>query len=176
MKSDAHPSCYLILFNIAKRENLGFLVRTANAFGVTEILVVGRRDIKKGGACGALQTTRIRHFVTLDQAIVYVRDLGCSICGIEILDEACPVDARPFRGSTAFMLGNEGSGLTAKQRSHCDYSVYIPQFGSPECLNVNVATGIVLHQFASWAGFIENAREGSKFVPVAESLPVSNRP
>ncbi len=166
MKTDLCPVCYLIIFNIAKRENLGFLVRTANAMGVSELLVVGRRDIKKGGACGQLQNTTIRHFVKLDDAVAHVRDLGCSVCGVEILDEAQPVAEQPFRGSTAFMIGNEGSGLTPKQRALCDFFVYIPQFGSPECLNVNVATGIVLHQFATWAGFKENARDGSKFVPV----------
>ena len=37
------------------------------------------------------------------------------------------VNLRPFSRSTAFMMGNEGSGLSAKQMQACDAFVYIPQ-------------------------------------------------
>jgi len=56
-------------------------------------------------------------------------------------------------GPTAFMLGNEGQGLSTKQMSLCDRFVYIPQHGcGTASLNVAVACSIVLHHFALWAG------------------------
>lgn len=84
--------------------------------------------------------------------------------GVEIDDQALPVQARPFQGNTAFMLGNEGQGLSEKQMRLCDGFVYIPQHGEGTAsLNVTVAASIVLHHFALWAGLPERAREGAKF-------------
>ena len=156
---------YLVLYNIMKHANFGFLIRTANAFGVTEIIIVGKRAYDVGGACGTSPTTPKRHFFTLGQACEYLRNKGCSICGVEITENAVRVDRQPFQGSTAFMVGNEASGLTQEQTSHCDQFVYVPQFGTAASLNVNVAAGIALHHFALWANFSENGRRGHKFLP-----------
>ena len=157
-------SSYLIVFNIIKKSNIGNLIRTANAFGVSEVLVVGKRRFHEFGAFGTASQTQKRHFYSLDDACEYLRQIGCSICGIEILDEATSVYQVPFRGSTAFMLGNEGTGLSREQRNHCDWFLYIPQYGTGASLNVNVAAGIILHRFAEWAGWNESPREGTKFL------------
>ncbi|OAY63306.1 23S rRNA (guanosine-2'-O-)-methyltransferase RlmB [Ananas comosus] len=90
------------------------------------------------------------------------------ICGVEIVDGAMPVTDHPFRKSTAFLLGNEGTGLSERECEICDFFVYIPQYGGGTAsLNVTVAASIVLHHFGVWAGFPERVREGNKFV-VAE--------
>ncbi len=84
------------------------------------------------------------------------------------------MQAHPFTGHTALMLGNEGAGLSPKQLSLCDGLLYIPQHGAGTAsLNVTVAASIVLHHFAVWARLPETGREGAKFV-VAER-PVKTR-
>lgn len=157
------PQSYLVLYNIMKDANFGFLQRTATAFGVSELIVVGKRSFDVGGACGTKRLTPKRHFHKLPDAVAYFRSKDIAICGIEILDNAVPVQNHPFRQSTAFMIGNEKTGLTESQKAACDFHVYIPQFGAAECINVNVATGIVLHHFATWAGFNEQPRSDGKF-------------
>ncbi|CAD6272994.1 unnamed protein product [Miscanthus lutarioriparius] len=73
---------------------------------------------------------------------------GRDICGVEITDDAKPVTAHPFRRSTAFLFGNEGTGLSQKECDICDFFVYIPQYGGGTAsLNVTVAASIVLHHF-----------------------------
>ena len=146
--------CFLILFNISKPINFGNLIRTANAFGVTPI-AVGKKDFSRCGANAGTRLTKVLHFYSLDEACEFVRLQGCSITGVEINPLARPVTEHPFSGSTAFMMGNEGEGLTTKQIGLCDDLVYIPQFGTAVSLNVNVAAGIVLHHFATWAHFPE---------------------
>lgn len=91
--------------------------------------------------------------------------VGCvSVVGIEIDDGAAAVHTHPFTGNTAFMIGNEGQGLNEKQMKLCDEFVYIPQHGvGTASLNVAVATSIVLHHFAIWAGYPERSRHGQKF-------------
>ena len=155
---------YLILFNIAKYKNLGGLIRTANALGVSEVIVVGRKQVATYGNFQTKSRTPRRHFFDLASAAEYLHGENCRILGIEITNDAEPIHSHPFQGSTAFLPGNEGTGLTDSHRAVCDGFVYIPQYGTGASLNVNVATGIVLHHYSVWAGREENPREGQKFV------------
>ncbi|CAN6551480.1 unnamed protein product [Malus baccata var. baccata] len=140
--------CYVVVHNIAKRHNVGTLARSATAFGVSELILVGRREFNAFGSHGSTSHLRFRHFHSLQDARLYLKERDCDICGVEITDNALPVNHHPFTKSTAFLLGNEYGGGTAS-------------------LNVTVAASIVLHQFGVWAGFPERTREGNKFI-VAE--------
>lgn len=52
---------------------------------------------------------------------------------------------KPWRGSTALLVGNEGTGLTPAQRAVCDHYVYIPQYSAGTAsLNVTVAGSIIM--------------------------------
>ncbi|XP_065863495.1 uncharacterized protein [Euphorbia lathyris] len=156
---------YVVVHNIAKRHNVGTLARSATAFGVTELILVGRRDFNAFGSHGSTSHVRFRHFHSLLDARNFLKEKDCDICGVEIADGALPVNEHPFKKSTAFLLGNEGSGLSAKECEICDFFVYIPQYGcGTASLNVTVAASIVLHQFGVWAGFSERTREGNKFI------------
>ncbi|KAI3825436.1 hypothetical protein L1987_06923 [Smallanthus sonchifolius] len=159
---------YVVIHNIAKRHNVGTLARSATAFGISEVILVGRRDFNAFGSHGSTCHIRFRHFYSLSDARLFLKEKDCDICGVEITDNATAVGSHPFRKSTAFLLGNEGSGLSAKECQVCDYFVYIPQYGcGTASLNVTVAASIILHHFAVWAGFPERTRDGNKFV-VAE--------
>lgn len=156
---------FLLVHNVAKRHNLGTLARSATAFGVSEIILVGRKDFNAFGSHGATLHLQFRHFQTLPAAVKYLKDKNVSICGVEITEGAAGVHKYPFTGSTAFVLGNEGTGLSDKEMEICDFFVYIPQNGpGTASLNVTVAASIVLHQFAVWAEFPERERDGQKFV------------
>ncbi|CAL9150687.1 unnamed protein product [Musa hybrid cultivar] len=170
----------VVVHNVAKRHNVGTMARSATAFGVSEIVLVGRRDFNAFGSHGSTSHLRFRHFHSLSQARHYLKALShkpssqsreernCDVCGVEITDGALSIADHPFRKSTAFLLGNEGTGLSAKECEICDFFVYIPQYGcGTASLNVTVAASIVLHHFGVWAGFPERSREGNKFT-VAE--------
>lgn len=104
---------------------------------------------------------------------------GARLCGVEITDAAMPVQSHPFEGPTAFMLGNEGVGMSPAQIAACDFFVYIPQHSSATAsLNVAVAGAIVLHHFAIWAGLQEQPRSGEKFItrPARSALERFNDP
>jgi tRNA G18 (ribose-2'-O)-methylase SpoU len=164
MKSDPEPHrSFLILFNVAKRSNFGFMIRSANAFG-TEPVIIGKSRYNTVGAVGGTRRTPVHHFYTLPEGIEFVRSQGCRIYGIEIMPNARSIADEPFSGPTAFMVGNEGAGLVPAQTKWCDDFLYIPQYGSAVSLNVSVATGIVLHRFAEWAGRTECPRGGFRFL------------
>ncbi|KAK3025273.1 hypothetical protein RJ639_044075 [Escallonia herrerae] len=159
---------YVVVHNIAKRHNVGTLARSATAFGVSELILVGRRDFNSFGGHGSTSHLRLRHFHSLSLARLFLKEKDCDICGVEITDDAVAVNQHPFKKSTAFLLGNEGTGLSAKECEICDFFVYIPQYGGGTAsLNVTVAASIILHHFGVWAGFSERTRDGKKFT-VAE--------
>ncbi|MEO0649709.1 MAG: TrmH family RNA methyltransferase [Planctomycetota bacterium] len=161
------PRAALVLFNIAKVRNLGNLIRTADALGAAEIDVVGRREFRTHGAFGTGRELSVRHFFRPEDAAGDLRARGFRLYAVEILEHAQPVQAQPFQGSTAFLVGNEGQGLGPREIELCDEAVYVPQYGTGRSLNVNVATAIVLHHFALWAGREENPRQGDGFAPPA---------
>lgn len=175
--TEGKPKLFILSFNISKKTNVGNLVRSAVAFGAHELIVVGTRaarnvtglhstayfagDTKIGyfGDKGTKRYLYVRHFPTLTAAKEWMTSSGITVCGIEIGGESVDVVSKPFKGSTAFVLGNEGSGMSDAAKAICDHFVYIKHFGQGTAsLNVTVAGSIVLHHFAEWAGYAEAPR------------------
>ncbi|KAH9296898.1 hypothetical protein KI387_028580, partial [Taxus chinensis] len=159
---------FVIVHNVAKRHNIGTLARSATAFGVSEFIVVGRKDFNAFGSHGSTLHINFRHFHTLQEAQQYLKGKDCDICGVEIADGALAVHEHPFRKSTAFLLGNEGTGLSTKEMEICDFFVYISQYGcGTASLNVTIAGSIVLHHFAA---LINDPEQSRIAYPAPESL------
>ncbi|XP_053991218.1 23S rRNA (guanosine(2553)-2'-O)-methyltransferase RlmP-like isoform X3 [Hylaeus volcanicus] len=162
----SRPQSYLILNNIGKKNNFGLLLRSAAAFGIEQVYIVGEKKMKTFGHKGTVPHMKL----TVCESFDHVRRcLGdkVKVCGIEINETAKPVSCHPFSGSTAFMLGNEGTGMSEKQVTFCDEFVYIPQYScATASLNVAIAGSIVFHHFAIWASFLEAERMGNKFTTI----------
>jgi len=161
------PRFYVIINNVAKKNNVGQMMRSACAFGVREVLIAGsKKNTQYFGAMGTHKHVPVKHFEKFHQAVEYAKQQGCKICGVEIKPEAKSVVSLPFpKGNTAFVLGNEGHGLSDLQCQACDYYVYIPHYGDGTAsLNVTVAASIIFQHFAVWAGYPEREREGEKFL------------
>ncbi|KAL6503427.1 hypothetical protein OROGR_025350 [Orobanche gracilis] len=115
VKKDKYES-YVVVHNIAKRHNVGTLARSATAFGVTELILVGRRDFNAFGSHGSTSHLRFRHFHSLSLAHSYLKERDCDICGVEITESAMAVNKHPFMKSTAFLLGNEPLSIGGPSR------------------------------------------------------------
>jgi tRNA G18 (ribose-2'-O)-methylase SpoU len=164
------PKCYVIISNLQSGSNIGSICRNALAFNVHEVVVVGRRgfrDKMRQADRGAKQRQTFVHFNSVAEASSYLKESrGCSIVGVEIMDTAVSLTSLPFTQSTAFMFGNEGGGLSERQRGVCDKFTYIPQYaeGGMASINVACASAVVLQTFAVWAKFTETQRLGEKFI------------
>ena len=165
------------MHDLKSKTNRGELLRTAAAFGVQEVVWVGNTKIGTHGSHGAENHLRFSHFRKFGEAITYLKTVrGASICGCEIDPHAEPVQRQPFRGTTAFLMGNEGKGLSSAHLAASDHLVYIPQFtAATASLNVNAACAVVLHHFATWAGSEESPRAHAKFESArpASTIPYS---
>ena len=152
----------LMLFNIQKSGNFGMLIRTANALGVAEICIAGRREFATHGNHQTRLATKFRHFYRPIDALNYYREAGFDLVAVEIGENALNLNAHEFSRDSVFLMGNETTGVNSELLQMCDYAVYIPQFGAGASLNVNVAAGIVLNAFNARRKD-HNAITGAKF-------------
>lgn len=160
------PECRVLVYNLSKKGNFGTLVRTAVAFGATQMIVVGNRKINTLGQQATARFIGWKFFDSFTPAVEWIKAEGWKLVGIEIGARAVSVTTRPFSDKTVFVLGNEGAGLDQKTLDACDSVVYIPQYGrGTASLNVATAAAIVLHHFAEWAQYPTHTDvEGAKFV------------
>ena len=170
------PVAYLIVHAIAKRANVGALVRSAVAFGVANLIVIGEKDLTFLGAFGADRFLTVRRFPRLRDASDWLQRHGVAVCGIELAAGALPIASHPFNGDVAFLAGNEGDGIPLCHRALCDFFVYVPQYSTGTAsLNVATATAIVMSHFAAWAQYVEAPRDPSGREKFAVEAPTAKR-
>jgi tRNA G18 (ribose-2'-O)-methylase SpoU len=178
------PSAYVVVSNLQSGGNIGNIMRSASIFGVIECLVVGQKRLKSfSGDHGARFDLARRHMWSHSDAKDYLHEKGVRVYGIEIMADAEPIMRydrdtgvmrfpfdRQWQGA-AFIFGNEGQGLSIKQREICDEFLFIPQTrggtragGGSASLNVASAATVVLQAYCMWAGYSDAPREGEKFV------------
>ena len=163
---------YLIINNVQKPKNIRNMLLSAGAFGVVEVLVIGQRTsfesvIADPMLTSLLEAMTITKLPNLTQCREYLKVRDVTIVGIEILYDAKSINDDPFHGSMAFIMGNEGSGLSEAQVAICDEFMYIPQYGGGTAsLNVTVAASIIMQTFALWAQYPKTPIVGSHFVHV----------
>jgi tRNA(Leu) C34 or U34 (ribose-2'-O)-methylase TrmL len=162
------PDFYLLIYNIAKSKNIGTLIRSASAFGVKQIFILGqnKKVIKKFfGSQGTINKSEFLFFDDIPQLITHCKENDIHLCGVEIGKSSKPIQNYQFKGNTLFLLGNEGQGMNNKQKDLCgDNLVYIPQYTEKTAsLNVACAGTIIFHHFALWAGYQETVVTEEKF-------------
>lgn len=150
--------CVLVLPNIRSSHNAGSIFRTADATGVTKIVLVGytpgpydqygvlRPDFGKV-SLGAEKTVPHERAETLAEAIQKLRAEGYMVVGVELDERAAPIfQYKPGpNAKIALVLGNEVDGLSKEDLTLCDTVVEIPMQGMKESLNVSVAAGVALY-------------------------------
>jgi len=92
----------------------------------------------------------VQHFEKWKQFVEYVQSQRILLIGVEIHVDAKFIDHYfevSLHHDLAFLMGNEGQGLSDKQMTVCDGFVRIPQYGNGTAsLNVNVAASIILQR------------------------------
>lgn len=141
----------VVLENIRSAYNVGSVFRTADAFLVEAIYIIGysakppHKEIKKT-ALGAEETVNWRHFSTTAEAISQLREDGYTIYAIEQAEGSRALQAitPALDEKIAVVLGNEVTGVEQSTIHLCDACVEIPQLGMKHSLNIATAAGVVL--------------------------------
>ena len=140
----------LLLDHLQDPQNVGTLLRTAEAVGIHGVILPKRRAagitpaVSKASA-GAVEHLRVAQVTNLVQAIKKLKQAGVWIVGLERADDAIPYDRADLSGPLALVVGSEGEGLSRLVREHCDWLIMLPMFGRISSLNAAVAGSIVLY-------------------------------
>ena len=140
----------VVLDGIEDPQNLGAILRTADAAGIDGVIVQSRRSAARGGAAakasaGAVAHVKIAEVVNIARAIEELKAAGVWTVGLAG-DAPDAYDAIDYRMPTAVVMGAEGPGLRRLVRERCDRLAAIPMQGHVASLNVSVAAGIVLFE------------------------------
>lgn len=147
---DNKSALFLILDGVQDPHNLGACLRTADAVGVTAVIIpkdhsAGITASVRKVACGAAETVDIIYVTNLARAMRQLQEAGIWLIGTtgEAGENLFSVD---LTVPLALVMGGEGRGLRHNTKKHCDRLVSIPMQGSIESLNLSVATGICLYE------------------------------
>jgi len=127
--------------------NIGSIVRTANAFNVSAVHIVGRRRWNRRGAMVTDRYLQVMHHPSVAEFSEWAADASVSIVGIEQAVGSKPLTNFVFPRNCALLLGNEGLGLTPEAIAACTALVEIPQSGSTRSINASAAGAIAMWQW-----------------------------
>jgi 23S rRNA (guanosine2251-2'-O)-methyltransferase len=140
----------LVLDGIEDPQNLGSLIRTAEALGVNGLIIPQRRASGVTAtvsrvAAGAVEHLAIARVVNLNQALERLKEAGYWVVGAEASGERS-VSAMDLKGPLVVVIGSEGKGISLLTQKLCDFICHIPLKGRTPSLNAGVAGGIILYE------------------------------
>ncbi|MCI1633326.1 MAG: 23S rRNA (guanosine(2251)-2'-O)-methyltransferase RlmB [Liquorilactobacillus nagelii] len=139
----------LILDNIEDPHNLGSIMRTADAAGVTGIIIPQRRAVQLTAtvaktSTGAIEHVPVARVSNLVQTVKQLKKENFWIFGTDMAGQ----DYRQWnaQGPVALIIGNEGKGISPLLKAQCDQLLTIPMIGHVQSLNASVAAGLLIYQ------------------------------
>ncbi len=139
----------VILDHLEDPHNLGAIIRTCEAAGITGIILPKDRSVSVNStvmktSAGALENVKISMVTNLNQTIKELKDKGFWIVGTDMNGQ----DYRTidYSGKIAIIIGNEGKGMSSIISSNCDFIAEIPMYGKINSLNASVAAGIIIYE------------------------------
>ena len=142
--------CIMVLENLQDPGNLGTIVRAGEGAGISGVLMNrGCVDIYNP------KTIRSTMGSVYRVPFCYTEDLAAEIGGLKTagvpvfaahLQGSCSYDMPDYRGGCAFLIGNEGNGLTEETAALADQYIRIPMEGQVESLNAGVASALLMYE------------------------------
>lgn len=140
----------LLLDAIQDVNNLGSLLRTAEAVGVHGVIIPEHRAAEVNAtviktSAGATEHLLIAQETNLTRTIDYLKKQNIWVVGLA--GEAKTLyDRANLTGPLALVVGNEGKGISRLVREHCDLLIKLPMHGQINSLNAAVAGSIALYE------------------------------
>lgn len=140
---------FLILDELEDPHNLGSIIRTADAAGVSGIIIprrraVGLTSVVAKTSTGALEHVPVARVTNLVQTAKELQERGVWLFGTDMEGK----DYRQWdaHGAVALVIGNEGKGISSLLKKTCDEMLTIPMIGHVQSLNASVAAGLLIYQ------------------------------
>jgi 23S rRNA (guanosine2251-2'-O)-methyltransferase len=147
---DRRPPLVVVLDGVEDPHNLGAILRTADAAGVSGVVRQRRHAAPLGSgaakaSAGASAHVAVVDVVNVSRTLEELKAAGLWIVGLTA-EASVPYTEIDFTLPTALVVGSEDRGLRRLVREHCDWLVSIPMAGHVASLNVSVASGVALYE------------------------------
>ncbi len=136
---------HIAIENLERDFNMGTIVRTANAFNVHTIHIIGRRQWNKRGAMVTDVYMNIVYHVSVEEFIATMKAEQRTVIAMDIVDGAKDLSTQPLPKTSVMVFGSEGAGISDELLKASDEVLQIEQFGSTRSINVGVAAGIAMY-------------------------------
>lgn len=148
--SDAKATV-LILDSITDPHNIGAILRSADQFGASLVVMprrnsasVSDNEIIARASAGAVSYVPVSVVSNLSRAAQKLKDAGFWIYGADAGGKS--VTELKFPEKTCIVMGSEGTGISSLLEKQCDVIASIPTCGNIDSLNVSVAAGVLLYE------------------------------
>ncbi|MBN1310069.1 MAG: 23S rRNA (guanosine(2251)-2'-O)-methyltransferase RlmB [Anaerolineae bacterium] len=147
------PPFLLLLDLLQDVQNVGTLLRTAEAVGVHGVILQERRaagitPAVVNASSGAVEHLNVVRVTNLVQTMKVLKEAGVWLAGLDMDEDAVRYDQANLRGALGLVVGSEGAGLRRLVRETCDFIIHLPMRGQIGSLNVAVAGSVAL--YAAW--------------------------
>ena len=144
------PALLCILENLQDPGNAGTILRTADSAGADGLICTrGTVDFYSPkvvrSAMGSLLHLPAARVISLSETAAELKSRGIRLAAADLSGDRYHYE-EDFTGPTAFLIGNEGSGLSQEALALADVRVKIPMLGRAESLNAGVAAGVLLYE------------------------------
>ena len=128
--------------------NIGSVVRTANAFNVSYVHIVGKRDWNRRGAMVTDKYLHVVHHPTVADFAAWCSENNVPIIGIDNLPVSKQMENYPLPEKCVLFFGQEGAGMSDEAVGICQVVLAIQQYGSTRSMNASAAGAIAMYAWA----------------------------
>ena len=128
--------------------NIGSVVRTANAFNVSAVHIVGKRDWNKRGAMVTDRYLTVIHHPTVTEFAQWAKENEITIIGIDNLPGSQHLEGATLPEACVLFFGQEGAGMSDEAIAACSVLYEIEQYGSTRSMNASAAAAIAMYHWA----------------------------
>jgi len=128
--------------------NIGSMVRTANAFNVAAVHIVGKRRWNRRGAMVTDRYLHVIHHEDEASLFAYLDERGVIPIGVDNLPGSVALETVELPRDACLVFGSEGPGLTDAMVAGCRQLVSITQYGSTRSMNAGAAAAIAMYHWS----------------------------
>jgi tRNA G18 (ribose-2'-O)-methylase SpoU len=133
--------------NTLRDYNMGTIVRTANAFGVRTIHVIGRKQWNKRGAMMTDKYLSVLYYASPKAFSSAMQQREKAVYALENNVRSTSIFTTTLIANAVLLFGQEGPGISKELLAVADQVVSIDQSGSTRSMNVGVAAGIAMYEW-----------------------------
>ena len=141
-------SLHIAIENWQHDLNIGSIVRTANAFNVSAVHIVGKRDWNKRGAMVTDRYLSVIHHPTVEDFANWAKENKIPIIGIDNVPGSLKLEGSELPKECILLFGQEGAGMSDEAIRVCTVLYAIEQYGSTRSMNASAAGAIAMYHWA----------------------------